>query len=331
MRSLRKTVVAALLMSLLLTACAAPVTPQNTTPPTGAPTQAPTKAPTQAPTQEPTDPPFDFPEFTEPTGDILYNTNWDGKTLKILAIGNSFSVDAMTYLYDIAKAHGVKNVVLGNLYVAGCSLSKHISIGASGKGEYKYYKNTDGKWKTTSNVSMQTAIEDEDWNIISMQQASSQSGVPSSYDRLDDLQKLLAGFTDMSKITTVWHMTWAYHSTSTNNAFIAFNSDQLAMYRGIADAVQAKVVKEHGFNIVMATGTAIQTARAFFGDELNRDTSHLNELGQFIAGYTWFVALTGAPVEELKFIPDELALTDAEEEAILHAVNEALFYPFQVS
>ena len=47
------------------------------------------------------------------------------RSLKILAIGNSFSVDAMEHLYGIAKDGGVENVLLGNLYIGGCSLATH--------------------------------------------------------------------------------------------------------------------------------------------------------------------------------------------------------------
>ena len=48
------------------------------------------------------------------------NTDWkeDG-VLKILTIGNSFSVDCMEYVYQIAKAAGVEKVKLGNLYQPG--------------------------------------------------------------------------------------------------------------------------------------------------------------------------------------------------------------------
>ena len=38
------------------------------------------------------------------------------KSLKILAIGNSFSTDSMQYLNQIAKCAGVETIVLGNLY-----------------------------------------------------------------------------------------------------------------------------------------------------------------------------------------------------------------------
>ena len=43
--------------------------------------------------------------------------------MNILAIGNSFSQDAMRYLHKIAKADGVEFECF-NIYIGGCSLLK---------------------------------------------------------------------------------------------------------------------------------------------------------------------------------------------------------------
>lgn len=47
--------------------------------------------------------------------------------MKILAIGNSFSEDAMYYLKNIADADGVE-VKAVNLYIGGCNLERHWKI-----------------------------------------------------------------------------------------------------------------------------------------------------------------------------------------------------------
>ena len=47
------------------------------------------------------------------------------KELKVLAIGNSFSVDAVEQnLYELAKANGDR-IVIGNMHIGGCSLERH--------------------------------------------------------------------------------------------------------------------------------------------------------------------------------------------------------------
>ena len=47
------------------------------------------------------------------------------KSFKILAIGNSFSCDAYEYLYRVADSMGEKNIVLGNLFIPGCTVDIH--------------------------------------------------------------------------------------------------------------------------------------------------------------------------------------------------------------
>ncbi|MDE6646879.1 MAG: DUF4886 domain-containing protein, partial [Prevotella sp.] len=43
-----------------------------------------------------------------------------GKVIKVLAIGNSFSEDAVEqYLYELAAAQG-DSLVIGNAYIPGC-------------------------------------------------------------------------------------------------------------------------------------------------------------------------------------------------------------------
>ena len=66
------------------------------------------------------------------------------KTLKVLAIGNSFSSDATEYLWNIAKDGGVEKIIIGNLYIGGCALDKHYTNIKSNAGAYTYYKNTNG-------------------------------------------------------------------------------------------------------------------------------------------------------------------------------------------
>lgn len=105
------------------------------------------------------------------------------KTLRILAVGNSFSVDSLQYLYQMAKSAGYE-LVIGNLYHKKCTLREHWdSLRNDGNG-YTYYKissDTSGAWSAQSNKSIAYGVADEPWDIITLQQASSQSGVSSSY------------------------------------------------------------------------------------------------------------------------------------------------------
>lgn len=46
-------------------------------------------------------------------------------TLRILAVGNSFSDDGTEYLPGLLEAAGIHNVIVARLYIGGCSLERH--------------------------------------------------------------------------------------------------------------------------------------------------------------------------------------------------------------
>ena len=57
--------------------------------------------------------------------------------IKILAIGNSFSQDAIeTNLLELAQAENIK-VVIGNLYIGGASLDLHWNNAKDDKAAYR--------------------------------------------------------------------------------------------------------------------------------------------------------------------------------------------------
>src|SRR5690606_14394819 len=92
----------------------------------------------------------------------------DDGVVRILAIGNSFSQDAVeTYLYELADAEGLK-VVIGNLYIGGASLDLHWQNANQNLAAYSYRKiGLDGNKVTKENTSIATAIADDEWDYIS--------------------------------------------------------------------------------------------------------------------------------------------------------------------
>ena len=46
-------------------------------------------------------------------------------TLRILAVGNSFSDDGTEYLPGLLEAAGIHNVIVARLYIGGCTLERH--------------------------------------------------------------------------------------------------------------------------------------------------------------------------------------------------------------
>ena len=266
----------------------------------------------------------------EPTFEPLSAT--PPKSLKILAIGNSFSTDCMQYLYQIAKDGGVEEIVLGNLYYAGCSLQQHLGFATNDAAEYTYYKNTAGMWSSTKNVKMSTAIADEDWDYITLQQTSKTCGLANTYG--DTLTKLVDYVRlKNSTATLVWNATWAYQQDSTHSSFPNYGKDQMKMYDMIIDCVEQCILSESRFELVIPCMTAIQNARtSFIGDTLTRDGYHMDyNIGRYIVGLTWYAAITNAPIDGITYNPSTTNITDDMVKVAKEAVTAAIKTPYAVT
>ena len=253
------------------------------------------------------------------------------ESLKVLAIGNSFSTDAMEYLYQVAKACGVKTVVLGNLYYSGCSLDTHYSYAFTNSASYTYYKNTTGSWKNTKNYKFADAVTDEDWDYITIQQTSKTCGIASSYGKLSSLCNIIRSKNETAEL--VWHMTWAYQQDSTHSSFPKYDNDQIKMYNMIIDCVENSVLSTPYFSRVIPTGTAIQNARtSFYGDHLTRDGYHLDKnIGRYIAALTYFAALTNVSIENISYNPSKQNITDDMVQMAIESVTNAILNPMKIT
>lgn len=229
--------------------------------------------------------------------------------LKVLAIGNSFSEDAIEQnLWEIADAAG-KDIIIGNMYIGGCTIDKHLDCIEGDKPAYRYRKITGGKTAETYGYKLSQAIKDEQWDYVSVQQASGYSGLYDSYARLGELCDWIKANAPQAKI--IFHQTWAYSRTSNHPHFPHYSKDQHTMYAAILDA-SGRAARENNIGLIIPSGRAIQLARATeldsFGDDLTRDGFHLDlKAGRYIAAATWFEALYGKSVVRNKYCPDGLS------------------------
>lgn len=232
-------------------------------------------------------------------------------TIKILAIGNSFSQDAVEqYLYELADAAGIK-VVIGNMYIGGCDLDKHWNNLTNDSPSYEYRKVENGNKANRSSMTISAALADEPWDYISLQQVSGKSGRYETFTNLPNMIKSVNA--TVPDATLIWHQTWAYASTSNHASFPDYGSDQMTMYRAIVDASRKAMNDNPELKILVPSGTAIQNARtAYVGDVFNRDGYHLEvTYGRYTAACTWFETLFGIDVTTNSYAPatvsDEMA------------------------
>ncbi|MBR2013313.1 MAG: DUF4886 domain-containing protein [Clostridia bacterium] len=274
-------------------------------------------------------------------------------SLKILAIGNSFSQDATVYFWGIANSYGAKNVVVENLSIGGCSLDTHYENITNNNALYGYYKWTSANGGVSvhgENKSIAEALAEEDWDIITVQQASDQnlvfdtegnpydpSGNPvDTYSKLDEIIAYLQENEPGAKI--LWHMTWAYGINSTHKGFQSYGNDQMVMYNSLLDRAQELTAKHTALEGVLPSGAAIQNLRGFAlldsaksGTTITRDGYHLNKgIGRYTAALTWYCYITGADPREVTYTPDNEYVTDIEtyRNAIADSVYNAIRNPY---
>ncbi len=231
------------------------------------------------------------------------------KVIKILAIGNSFSVDAVEqHFYDLAKAEGI-DVIIGNMYIGGCSLQRHLSNAMDDAPAYSYRKiGVDGERVVTKEVTLSYALADEAWDYVSFQQQSGRSGIYETW--IESLPQLIDYVKSRlpEDVVMMLHQTWAYDQTSTHKDFKNYNNDQMVMYNSIMSAVR-KISKETGIKMVIPSGTAVQNARAtILKDSMTRDGFHLHKIyGRYVAACTWFEAIFGKSVIGNTYKPVEMS------------------------
>ena len=251
---------------------------------------------------------------------------------KVLAIGNSFSSDAMEHLAEILVGEGYTDFVLGNLYFGGCTLDGHYNRINSGSEDYTFYVNTGSGW-TSSKRSIQYALSYEDWDVITVQQASGYSGMPDSYEKLQYIVDYARVSVYNPDLKIYWHMTWAYQGSSNHSDFPKYNNDQMTMYNAIVNTTKEKILTNTTIDGVLPSGTAIQNLRtSYFGDTLTRDGYHLSyDLGRYTAALVWYKELWGADLTDLTVVPKSYPMIALHLPAIKEAVNNASNTPFEVT
>ena len=253
------------------------------------------------------------------------------KSMYILAIGNSFSWDAMEYLAQILKEMGYTDVFLGNLYIGGCTLQTHASNVESGSAAYEYRTTVNGTWSSTGNYSSLVAMCNRDWDYVSVQQASGDSGIPGSYDPyLDTVMDAVKKWCPGAK--RMWHMTWAYQNNSSHSDFPKYGRDQMTMYKAILNSVNTRVLSRGDFDLVIPCGTAVQNIRSsYLGDTVTRDGYHMSyNTGRLLTALMWAREITGRSIADVSYKPNYY-YSGNHMAMIKESVENAHFNPYEIT
>ncbi len=226
--------------------------------------------------------------------------------LKILAIGNSFSQDATYYLKNVADSAGV-DVKAVDLYIGGCSLEMHNQNIKNNDESYSYELNGVCTGRMTS---IQDALKEDEWDIVTIQQVSFLAGVYESYG--EDLIGVLDCIKEYAPQAKIYiHETWAYEIDNTSDGFARFDCNQEQMAASIENTVE-RISKENGNIPIIPCGRAVRKLRRnpLFdyqngGESVCRDGYHMSlAYGRYLTALVWFATLLKGDVDAVTFLPN---------------------------
>lgn len=264
------------------------------------------------------------------------------KTLRILAVGNSFTNDTMAYAAQIAHSAGY-NVTVGVLWESGSSLEEHVNYIERNSPVYKYEKfsrSSGYNGVERSGVAPNTAFSDEKWDLVFLQQVSYLNGDADSLLDADgnsyitQMISLIRDRVNNSSLSFSWLMGWAYARDFEGTSFVQmYQGSQDVMYRKIAAATKNTVWSSGQLDSIIPVGTAIQNVRSsYIGDNLNRDGKHLTySLGRYAAGLT-VASSIGINISKVTYFPSGSAVVSSLHKPMLvQAVKNAVSKPFAVT
>lgn len=242
------------------------------------------------------------------------------EVLKVLLIGNSHGGCALTFLPEVFQKEAPnQKVVIARLYYSGCQMYQHADFIKNSKPEYEYHKYVDGIWTMTGSATVKMALQDEQWDIVSLQQMNWNIGDEASYVA-EDYMTVINHIYDNVKITPklYFHAPWSNPDDPkfwNSDFFIDWEANHTRLFPG-ADGKyeqrkmydkQMELVQKHlvdstaflgknYFDTIVPTATPIQYAQDVKGqthDQLYRDYTHLGDFGGLIASYYWYAKLMG--------------------------------------
>ena len=210
--------------------------------------------------------------------------------MNILSIGNSFSQDAQRYLHRIAKADGF-TLNTFNLYIGGCPLSLHYRNMISEERAYMLEMNGES---TGFKVSLEDALLNRDWDVVTVQQVSSKSTCYETYQPyLNKIAEYIKKCVPNSKLAI--HQTWAYEQDSQRLNDIGY-TNHTEMFADIEKSYQ-KAAEDINTDIIIPSGEVFQKLIASGIEKVHRDTFHAGYgLGRYALGLLWYKMLTGKNV-----------------------------------
>lgn len=264
--------------------------------------------------------------------------------LRVLAIGNSYTIDGTEHISKILNAAGVSDTTYC-IYAAlqgGASLTDWYNHAVSqDQIELELRAGKYGMPQTTGTLQQLIA---QDWDVIVLQQVSLQALNYDTYNpSLRYLTDMILQYCENPSVSIAWQMIWAYKESYGN----APRGYERWAYN--VAATQEMMLRDD-IDIIIPSGTAIQNARTTelqTEGELTRDGTHLDiGVGRWIAACTWvqtlFSPVYGITIEGNQAtydVPDIInsqfqywssSVTDSNKSLCQQCAINAVLHPFEI-
>ncbi len=239
--------------------------------------------------------------------------------MQILAIGNSFSQDATRYLHKIARRAGEKLTVV-NLYIGGCSLSRHYRNMLSGERAYDLQINGEA---SGFRVSLDEALLNRDWDVVTFQQASHYSTKYETY------QPYLTALSEhvrrlCPKARQVIHETWGYEKDS-ERLTVKMGYENAAQMTADLVSAYKKAAADIGADMIIPSGELMAKMSANGIEKVHRDTYHARlGVGRYALALLWYAVLCGKDVSGDGFDDFDEPVDETERRIAVQSVCEIL-------
>lgn len=194
------------------------------------------------------------------------------ENLKILFLGNSFTTGTFSYLPFMLKNYGI-NITIHILYEGGAGINTYNSGWTSAnKTMYSINTETDTEWTTTNNQAASAVVASKEWDMIVLQQGSSDSYTWSNYSNLASLISKVKNAATNPAVKIGWvinHLGTSKFVNGTDN-------------RPNVLVCAKKAVDDNSIDFVFPYGTAIFNLQDKYptlgdGTYMTYDTLHLQE------------------------------------------------------
>ncbi len=232
--------------------------------------------------------------------DVPIISGSSAKEIKILFIGNSFSIDNCVYLPRLIEANSGITLIIGVLYLSGMNIEGHINRFNNETPYYYFeYKSTNGYWTSSgsANTTIKNALDNGNkWNIIMTHQASDLSDrettiINNEGTGLQTLTSLVNGYIGYKPI-------WGYVLTNPKKSTEGEITYGDTMWGTMCSICQT-LVSNGIVDFIVPSGTAIQNGRTnqeldAYGSagHITSDGAHMEDgIGRLIGSYVLYLSL----------------------------------------